>query len=189
MKTWKFESEDSLRPENMPDWVLFLWQNWRIHFDKTTETLKLYDVEGHCEGELHYTDILLCPDDEDKYGNKYPLLRVKRGNRIQYYKKNYDTQSWDYIPLTNDNMWYVQLDASINFVFQKYNMTLPTYVMIDEFLPKITIKIVRPPMTTFIQVVRWEETLSNINDDLKTMAEVNSSVREYHDISYKFEII
>ena len=36
------------------------------------------------------------------------------------------------IKLTCDNMWYVQLDATIRFVFLKYGVGLPPFVIYDE---------------------------------------------------------
>lgn len=192
MKTWKFKDKNSLKFENMPDWVQFLWQNWRMHFDKAEEVLKVFDISGHkCFGELHYGDTLLCPNEEDEHGNLYPILQIQKQPKTEYYLKDQETGIWKYIDFNKDNMWWFQLDGSIRFAFMKYNIELPKYVMIVEYSHFSYIKIVRYPIETIHSAAKWEDKYALIMDELKRQAEANSTTEEDSENwrTYKFEII
>ena len=192
MKTWKFKDRDSLKFKNMPDWVKFLWQNWRMHFDKAEEVLKVFDISGHkCFGELHYGDTLLCPNEKDEHGNLYPTLQIQRQPKTEYYRKNHDTGIWEYVPVDKNHIWWFQLDGSIRFAFMKYDMEFPKYVMIDEYTHLSVIKIIRHPITTVHQAAQWEDKIIFIMDELKRQAEANSTTEEDCENwkTYKFEII
>ena len=192
MKTWKFKDRDSLKFENMPDWVKFLWQNWRMHFDKDEEVLKVFDISGFkCFGELHYGDTLLCPNEKDEHGNLYPILQIQKHPTIEYYLKDQETGIWKYIDFNKDNIWLFQLNGSIRFAFMKYDIELPKYVMVDEYSHFSYIKIVRHPITTVHQAAQWENKYALIMDELKRQAVANSTTEEDSENwrTYKFVII
>ena len=100
------------------------------------------------------------------------------------------TNSWKEIKFNRKNMWYVQLDASIRYVFIDRGVSLPKAVYINDVnyntgYTVTYIRIVRADLITHEDVVQWIENKMYIMDELKRQAECNSS--DNH--QYIFELI
>ena len=95
------------------------------------------------------------------------------------------------IKLTCDNMWYVQLDATIRFVFLKYGVGLPPFVIVNEMLHHTDIIILRRDISTIEEAINWNDSRVFIYDELKQQANSNSSSQEDGEnwVKYKIKII
>ena len=89
------------------------------------------------------------------------------------------------IKLNKGNMFFVQLDGSIRFIFDKYGIRPPKYVFVARNFPKGLITIVRGDMSEE-EAFRWYACRVFVMDELWLAARTNS---DEESIVYKFEVI
>jgi hypothetical protein len=94
------------------------------------------------------------------------------------------------IPLNRDNLYYVQIDASVRTAFLKYNCPLPKYGIIEELPHYTIINLFRDNIKNKKDLMNWFEKLLYIKSDLDIQAKCNSTELEDNEnlITYEFKI-
>ena len=121
------------------------------------------------------------------------IIKDDNSNKVlqtKYYKNRYNSKSGNFelieIPLNKENWWYVQLDASIRFVFMKYIRLIPETIIIEPINNHTTIKIIRPNLNNLEEVNTWLQRKIMVLDELELQAKSNS---DEDSIIYHFEIL
>ena len=86
------------------------------------------------------------------------------------------------IPLNKENWWFVQLNASIRYVFSTYDLRMPEAVLFNRAPEKwawglLTITIVRGNLEETEDILAWYTKRSDIKDYLNNDAMCNSTER------------
>lgn len=123
-------------------------------------------------------------------------MKTDLGQQTKYYKKYFDQEKKDFvyeeILLNKENWWYVQVDASIRFVFLKYNFKLPRQVVITFTSHYTYINIFRAPLNTVSQLKKWDEKYLWVLDELNHQAKCNSIDKEDDNenyLTYEFKLL
>lgn len=98
------------------------------------------------------------------------------------YHKVVGYQKYEDIPLNRENMWFVQLDASIRSAFLKFGFQEPSDVFINAKDSTTKITIVRSAME---DSVKWYNDRHLIMEELNIQADANKTDK----MRYVFKII
>ena len=88
-----------------------------------------------------------------------------------------------------ENWIFMQIDATIRYVFEKHNIAYPKYVFVNRNYKRIremTLTIVRDNIKNEKEALFWNVQKMYIQDELNTQAKSNS---DEEGLTYKFEII
>ena len=89
-----------------------------------------------------------------------------------------------------ENWIFMQIDATIQYIFEKHNMPCPRYVFVNRNYKRtgeMTLTIVRDNFKNEKEAMFWNVQKMYIQDELNTQARSNSD--EEAGMVYKFEII
>lgn len=118
--------------------------------------------------------------------------------QTKYFIKYFDTDSssdnlykLDEIQLNGDNWFYVQIDASIRFVFNKYGFSYPKYCIVEKEDHNVIFYIYRN-INNEKDLIDWCNKGAYVIDELKRTADANSTDSDSNDdnwIKYEFKFI
>ena len=89
-----------------------------------------------------------------------------------------------------ENWIFMQIDATIQYIFEKHNIPCPHYVFVNrdyKYIGEMTLTIVRDNFKNEKEAMFWNVQKMYIQDELNSQARSNSD--EEDGMVYKFEII
>ncbi len=105
-------------------------------------------------------------------------MKNKENRQTKYYKRYFDEDSLEFgieeIELNSDNWFYVQIDASIKYAFNKYGFKCPKYCIIEELAHYVIFYVYRDDIKTENELLQWHNKCQYVLDELKHVAECNS---------------
>ena len=122
-------------------------------------------------------------------------MKTNLSKQTKYFLEEYNTNNMEFelieIPLNKENWFYVQIDASIKYAFQKYGFKYPKYCIIEALTHYIIFHIYRDDIKNKKELLEWHNKSRYVLDELKRTAECNSK-DEIEDpinwIKYEFKI-
>lgn len=94
--------------------------------------------------------------------------------QTKYYEWQWNTNDKPKeIILDKENWYLVQIDASIRYIFHKYNLTIPKYALVKTINDKHIIEIARPNIFNIKDFITFENALIDVNNELKQALIVN----------------